>query len=157
MVGGKNPLPRIVQSRSRAAGSTRTSKNMAGTAAASEPPWARLLGKEYPKADEIGTVRILLACGIGASTGFMAAGMRKVAKSKGLDCTIKAVSKSEIMDYADKIDILLLGPHFASEVPEIQSQVASHGVKVMAIDPDYYAALDGESILEDAYDLLDED
>ena len=55
------------------------------------------------------------------------------------------------------IDILLLGPHFASEVPEIQSQVASHGVKVMAIDPDYYAALDGESILEDAYDLLDED
>lgn len=108
-------------------------------------------------ADENGTVRILLACGIGASTGFMAAGMRKVAKSKGLDCTIKAVSKSEIMDYADKIDILLLGPHFASEVPEIQSQVASHGVKVMAIDPDYYAALDGESILENAYDLLDED
>lgn len=70
-------------------------------------------------ADENGTVRILLACGIGASTGFMAAGMRKVAKSKGLDCTIKAVSKSEIMDYADKIDVLLLGPHFASEVPEI--------------------------------------
>ena len=98
-------------------------------------------------ADENGTVRILLACGIGASTGFMAAGMRKVAKSKGLDCTIKAVSKSEIMDYADKIDVLLL---------EIQAQVASHGVKVMAIDPDYYAALDGESILEDAYDLLDE-
>ena len=99
-------------------------------------------------ADENGCVRILLACGIGASTGFMAAGMRKVAKSKGLNCTIKAVSKSEIMDYAD---------NFASEVPEIQAQVASHGVKVMAIDPDYYAALDGESILEDAYDLLDED
>ena len=108
-------------------------------------------------ADENGCVRILLACGIGASTGFMAAGMRKVAKSKGLDCTIKAVSKSEIMDYDDKIDVLLLGPHFAAEVPEIQAQVASHGVKVMAIDPDYYAALDGESILEDAYDLLDED
>ena len=107
-------------------------------------------------ADENGTVRILLACGIGASTGFMAAGMRKVAKEQGLDCTIKAVSKSEIMDYADKIDVLLLGPHFASEVPEIQAQVAGHGVKVMAIDPDYYAALDGEGILEDAFDLLDE-
>ena len=29
-------------------------------------------------------VHILLACGIGASTGFMAASMRKVAKQKGL-------------------------------------------------------------------------
>lgn len=106
-------------------------------------------------ADRSETVRILLACGIGASTGFMAAGMRKVAKSKGLDCTVKAVSKSEIMDYADKIDVLLLGPHFASEVPEIQAQVASYGVKVMAINPSYYAILDGESILKDAFALYD--
>lgn len=108
-------------------------------------------------ADENGATRILLACGIGASTGFMAAGMRKVAKAKGLDVKISAVSKSEIMDYASKIDVLLLGPHFASEVPAIQEQVESYGVKVMAIDPDYYAALDGESILEDAFDLLEED
>lgn len=107
-------------------------------------------------ADQNGVTRILLACGIGASTGFMAANMRKVAKEKGLECTIKAVSKSEIMDYADKIDILLLGPHFASEVPGIQEQVAPFGVKVMAIDADYYAALDGEGILEDAYDLLED-
>lgn len=107
-------------------------------------------------ADENGTIRVLLACGIGASTGFMAANMRKVAKAQGLDVKISAVSKSEIMDYADKIDVLLLGPHFASEVPAVQEQVAPHGVKVMSIDPDYYAALDGESILEDALDLLEE-
>lgn len=108
-------------------------------------------------ADENGTVRILLACGIGASTGFMAAGMRRVAKSKGLDCTINAVSKSEIMDYADKTDALLLGPHFAAEVPATQKMLEPYGVKVMSIDPDYYASLDGEGILEDAYDLLDID
>lgn len=107
-------------------------------------------------ADENGTIRILLACGIGASSGFMAASMRKVAKDQGLDVKVNAVSKSEIMDYADKIDVLLLGPHFASEVPAIQEQVASHGVKVMAIDPDYYASLDGEGILEDAIDLYEE-
>ena len=29
--------------------------------------------------------RILLACGIGASTGFMAANMRKAAKAQGLE------------------------------------------------------------------------
>lgn len=108
-------------------------------------------------ADESGTIRILLACGIGASTGFMAANMRKFAKEHELSCTVNAVSKSEIMDYADKIDALLLGPHFAAEVAATQKQLEPYGVKVMSIDPDYYAALDGEGILEDAYDLLDED
>ena len=96
------------------------------------------------------TTRILLACGIGASSGFMAASMRKTAKKKGLNVTVKAVSKSEVMEYADKIDVLLLGPHFAAEVPEYQEKLISHGVKVSSINPDHYAALDGEGILRDA-------
>ena len=96
------------------------------------------------------TIRILLACGIGASSGFMAASMRKTAKKEGLDVTVKAVSKSEVMEYADKIDVLLLGPHFAAEVPEYQEKMSPHGVKVSLINPDYYASLDGEGILRDA-------
>ena len=47
--------------------------------------------------------RILLACGSGASTGFMAANMRKAAKAQGLDVSIHAVSKSQVPEYADKI------------------------------------------------------
>ena len=104
-------------------------------------------------ADENGTIRILLACGIGASSGFMAAGMRKCAKKQGLNVSVKAVSKSEAMEYADKLDVLLLGPHFAGEVPEYREKLAQHGVKVDSINPDYYAALDGESILKDAIAL----
>ncbi len=100
-------------------------------------------------------VRILLACGIGASTGFMAANMRKIAKKRGVDASIHAVSKSEVMEYADKIDVLLLGPHFAGEVPFYAEKLGPHGVKVMSINPKYYAALDGESILNDAFALLD--
>lgn len=103
------------------------------------------------------TVNILLACGIGASTGFMAASMRKSAKKQGLDVTIKAVSKSEVMERADKIDVLLLGPHFSAEVPEYQAKLAEYNVKVASINPDYYAALDGESILADAMALYNEE
>lgn len=110
---------------------------------------------------ENGEIRILLACGIGASTGFMAANMRKVAKQKNLNVTVTAVSKSEVMGYANKIDVLLLGPHFKAEVPSYREELAPYGVKVTSIDPDFYAALDGESILEDAIDfyngLLDDD
>ncbi|MCI8983652.1 MAG: PTS sugar transporter subunit IIB [Hungatella sp.] len=102
-------------------------------------------------------IKILLACGIGASTGFMAANMRKAAKAKNLDVTIHAVSKSQVSEYADKIDVLLLGPHFSAEVPEYQQMLKSHNVKVTSIDPDDYAALDGESILESALDFYNEE
>lgn len=64
--------------------------------------------------------RILLACGIGASTGFMAANMRKAAKAQGLDVSIHAVSKSQVPEYADKIDVLLLGPTFQPRFPSIR-------------------------------------
>ncbi|RND41766.1 PTS sugar transporter subunit IIB [Lacticaseibacillus paracasei] len=98
--------------------------------------------------------RILLACGIGASTGFMAANMRKIAKKQGLDATIHAVSKSQVMEYADKIDILLLGPHFSAEVPEYKTMLQDYNVKVASIDPDDYAALDGENILKSALTMV---
>lgn len=101
-------------------------------------------------------IRILLACGIGASTGFMAANMRKAGKAKGLDVKVNAVSKSQVMEYADKIDVLLLGPHFSAEVPKYEEMLREYKVKVTSIDPDYYASLDGESILEDAITFYEE-
>lgn len=101
-------------------------------------------------------IRILLACGIGASTGFMAASMRKSAKARGLDVKVNAVSKSQVMEYADKIDVLLLGPHFATEVSKYQEELKNHHVKVASIDPDYYASLDGESILDEAIEFYSE-
>ncbi len=101
-------------------------------------------------------LRILLACGIGASTGFMAANMRKAAKAQNLDVTIHAVSKSQVPEYADKIDLLLLGPHFSAEVPKYRDMLKDHHVKA-SIDPDNYASLDGEAILEEAIDFYNEE
>ena len=101
-------------------------------------------------------IRILLACSIGASTGFMAASMRKSAKQQGLDIKVNAVSKSQVMEYADKIDVLLLGPHFSGEVSKYREMLKDHHVKVTSIDPEYYAELDGESILNDALSFYNE-
>lgn len=87
----------------------------------------------------------------------MAASMRKSAKARGLDVKVNAVSKSQVMEYADKIDVLLLGPHFAGEVPKYQEELKEHNIKVTSINPDYYASLDGESILDDAINLYNEE
>ena len=40
---------------------------------------------------------ILLACGAGASSGFIAQKMRKAAKQQGLEVSIRAVSDTDIM------------------------------------------------------------
>lgn len=101
-------------------------------------------------------LKILLACGIGASTGFMAANMRKVAKKNNLDVEIHAVSKSQVMEYSDKIDLLLLGPHFSNEVPKYRKELRGKGVIVSSINPEYYASLDGESILKSALNLIND-
>ena len=96
-------------------------------------------------------IRILLACGVGMSSGFMAAGMRKEAKKRGLDVTVNAVSKSEVISKKGQFDVLMLGPHFAAQVPEYKEQLPE--AKVDSIDPDAYAMLDSEAILDAALAL----
>lgn len=46
-----------------------------------------------------------------------------------------------------------LGPHFSAEVPEYMEMLKDYNVKVTSIDPDLYASLDGEGILEEAIEL----
>ena len=56
-------------------------------------------------------LKVLLACGSGASSGFMASNMRKAAAENNVDADIHAVSDSEIPEYIDKVDVIMLGPH----------------------------------------------
>ena len=88
---------------------------------------------------------ILLICGSGASSGFMAANMRKAAKKAGLDYKIQARSEAELGEYADEIDALMVGPHLKAEFDAIKSEK----VKVILMKPDYYSILDGKSAIED--------
>ncbi len=92
---------------------------------------------------------ILLVCGSGASSGFLAQNMRKAAKKKGVEVTIKAVSDTQIEDYLKEIDILLIGPHLKHRFAEIESQVVPHGVIAMLVNQDSYAVLDGEAVLNE--------
>lgn len=100
-------------------------------------------------------INILLVCGSGASSGFVSQDMRKSAKARGLDVRIKAVSDSEILDYIEDFDILLIGPHIKHRESEIKEKVAPYGVKTAIIDTKYYAVLDGEGVLNQALALME--
>ena len=57
-------------------------------------------------------MKILLMCGAGASSGFMAQAMRKAAKEKGIeDIDIFARSEAEMANNLKGVDVVLFGPH----------------------------------------------
>jgi len=89
-------------------------------------------------------LNVLLVCGSGASSGFMAANMRKAASKQGLDIDIKARSESEIENYIDEINVLMVGPHLAYILDEVEEYTHGEDVKVILMEPDYYSVLNGE-------------
>lgn len=100
-------------------------------------------------------IKVLLACGAGASSGFIAQSMRSAAKSRCIEAEIKAVSDIEILNYLDDIDILMLGPHIKHKLAEIQKAAAGKKVIIAVMDQRKYAMLDGASLLKDAVQLIE--
>lgn len=101
-------------------------------------------------------IRVLLVCGGGASSGFLANNMRKDAKKKNLAMSIMAKSESAINDFKDEIDVLLIGPHLQYMEEEIRQELDGTAVKIAVIDEMVYATLDGESANEVALRLVSE-
>ncbi len=93
-------------------------------------------------------LNVLLVCGSGASSGFMAANIRKAAKAKGVEMSVRARSESEIENYIDEIDALMVGPHLAYILDDVEEYIQDAPVKVILMKPEYYATLDGEQALE---------
>lgn len=89
---------------------------------------------------------ILLACGAGASSGFIAQKMRKSAQKMNLDIDIRSVSDIEMMENISGIGVLLIGPHLKHKFADIQSEIEGYGIKAMITDRKYYTTLDAETI-----------
>ncbi|HVI40522.1 MAG TPA: PTS sugar transporter subunit IIB [Anaerovoracaceae bacterium] len=99
-------------------------------------------------------LRILLVCGSGASSGFMAANIRKAAAERGIKIKITARSESEIENYIDDIDCLMMGPHLAYLMDEAEEIIGDADIKVALIKPEHYATLNGEKALDDILSLF---
>lgn len=91
---------------------------------------------------------ILLVCGTGASSGFMAKNIRQAAKADGLELSIKARGDSEVEDYIDEIDLLLVGPHLKYMLNDLEEIADPYDVPVRIIPEEAYGSLDGEAVLE---------
>ncbi len=101
-------------------------------------------------------MKILLICGVGASSGFIAQQMRRAAKAQGLEVTIVARSESELLDNVKDSDCLLIGPHLAYQEEMIRDSIAPYGVPYAFIPEEIYGAIDGAGALEVALKLINE-
>ena len=96
----------------------------------------------------MGTIRVLLCCGAGFSSGFLAQKARQAAKKKKLDMTVEARSESVVSEYMDKMDVLMVGPHYASAVPKLKAECEPYGIQVELIPSEIYSSLDGAALVE---------
>lgn len=99
-------------------------------------------------------LNVLLVCGSGASSGFMAANIRKAAAKRGIDININARGEAEIENYIDEIDCLMVGPHLAYLLDEVNEIANGRDVKIVMVKPEYYSTLNGDKALDQILSLF---
>ncbi len=97
--------------------------------------------------------RILLVCSAGMSTSLLVSKMEEVAKAKGIQCQIEAVSEAEAKNRIDKIDVLLLGPQVRFLLSKFKTLLEPKGVPVEVIDMVAYGTMNGEKVLNRALEI----
>lgn len=102
------------------------------------------------------TVSILLCCAGGMSSGFLASKMRKAAKKLGVVANVEAVAESNVGQTIQEYNILMVGPHYANQLPAFQKMCDNVGVPAVVIPQDIYGMLDGERAMKLALKSIEE-
>ncbi|MFJ2533235.1 PTS sugar transporter subunit IIB [Microbacterium maritypicum] len=94
-------------------------------------------------------MRILVVCGAGASSTFVAQRLRRAAAAAGLDWETAAGMESSLAGSAH--DLVLVGPHLAERLAAIRDQASA---PVAVLPDDVFADLDGSRTLVFARSIL---
>ncbi|MBQ9425119.1 MAG: PTS sugar transporter subunit IIB [Erysipelotrichaceae bacterium] len=92
-------------------------------------------------------ISVLLVCGAGASSSFMAAKMRLAAKKKKIDLNVSARAESEIVNFIGDVDAIMIGPHLSVYYEEVKERY-SEECAVILMKKEYYSTLNGDEAIE---------
>jgi PTS system cellobiose-specific IIB component len=95
-------------------------------------------------------MKILVVCGAGASSTFVALKVRAAAKQAGVDAVIAAGSVSQL-ELGD-VDVILVGAHLTDALPALRERAASSGTAVALLPAVSPASIDGAAALGLAMD-----
>lgn len=99
-------------------------------------------------------MRILIVCGAGASSGFIAQKMLGAAAKRGLDVTVDAMSETEVENNLDGADVVLVAPHLKYLLPDLTKRLEPHGVAVVPLPQMVYGTLNGNAALDLAVEAV---
>ena len=103
------------------------------------------------------TIKILLVCGGGASTGFLVQNMRKVAAQKDMEMTIDARSETQLASILHDVSVVLAAPHLRFQEAKIKELCSPRGIPYGFIEPMQYGTMDGEAVIQQALELLQQE
>ncbi|GAA1448397.1 PTS sugar transporter subunit IIB [Leifsonia poae] len=96
-------------------------------------------------------MKILVVCGAGASSTFVALKVRKAAGLRGIPVTVVAGSADQLETFTG-VDVVLVGAHLAPGSSELRERAAAAGAAVAVLPAVSPAALDGDLALDLALD-----
>ena len=88
-------------------------------------------------------MEILIVCGGGASSSFIAQNVYKAGKAQGMELNVEAISETELEDYVYGKDAILIGPHLKYLEENIKEIIEPEGVPFAFISDMNYAKMDG--------------
>jgi len=92
-------------------------------------------------------MRILVVCGAGASSTFVAQRINKAARARSLDYSATASDEASLTAALESSDLVLLGPHVAARLDRVKELAAPRGIEVVVLDAQVFSDLDGTKTL----------
>ena len=95
---------------------------------------------------------IVLVCQNGASTDMLALKMEQAARNLGVDVIVQAHPASELKEYVDAADIVLLAPQVRFKFKQFTSTYPD--VRFKIVETTDYGMLRGEKVLKEVLEEL---
>jgi PTS system cellobiose-specific IIB component len=93
-------------------------------------------------------MRILVVCGAGASSTFVALRIRKAAEARSLAVTAEACPLESLPDRLPVAGAILLGPHLGDRLDAVRATAARAGVAVVALPDTIFTSPSGDEALD---------
>lgn len=93
-------------------------------------------------------MKILVVCGAGASSTFVAQRLRHAAQARGRDISAIAGTEQSLPIDLDAADVVLVGPHLEASLDRIEHDAAYRGARVILLPADVFGDLDGTRTLD---------
>ena len=92
-------------------------------------------------------MRILVVCGAGASSTFVAQRIRHAAQAAGRGFSAVAGTEQSLPIDLDAADVVLVGPHLQHALERIRREAEPRETRVVLLPPDIFTDLDGSRTL----------